>query len=293
MIATHNRRDELRRTLSRLAGLADQPEEILICADGCSDGTAEMVRAEFPLSHVIKNKVARGSVYSRDRLLRLARGEIVVSFDDDSYPLDSHFFGPVQLLFQAHPRVAVFSFPEIRDDGESASPFETPQSQAHDTPSYANCAAAMRRHVYLQSSGFPEMFHHMYEEPDYALQCYALGYTVRFEPGLVIRHHVSSLQRNALARHHQNARNEIWSVLMRCPFPQILAVASYRVFRQFLYALSEGAACAVQEPLWWISTLRGVEKCLRMRAPVKWHEYYRWMSLGRARIGRNQKPTDN
>ena len=40
---------------------------------------------------------------------------------------------------------------------------------------YANCGAAMRRDVYLQLAGFPTFFGHMYEEPDYALQCYASG----------------------------------------------------------------------------------------------------------------------
>lgn len=40
-IATHNRRDELIRTLGVLAGLDPAPDEVLVAADGCTDGTDE------------------------------------------------------------------------------------------------------------------------------------------------------------------------------------------------------------------------------------------------------------
>src|SRR5207247_6142701 len=91
VITTHNRREELRRTLIRLSELRPMADEILVCADGCTDGTGEMVRSEFQNCALLENEASRGSIYSRDRLLRAARGEIVVSFDDDSYPIDGDF----------------------------------------------------------------------------------------------------------------------------------------------------------------------------------------------------------
>ena len=54
----------------------------------------------------------------------------------------------------------------------------------------------MRRDVYLKLAGFPKFFRpHGYEEPDYALQCYAAGFAVWFEPNLAVRHHMSSVNR--------------------------------------------------------------------------------------------------
>ncbi len=51
--------------------------------------------------------------------------------------------------------------------------------------------------------------------------------------------------------HHRHARNEMWSVWLRCPFPQFLALAAYRVFAQLRYARKRGAGWVIREPLWW------------------------------------------
>ena len=290
MISTLNRREELRRTLSKLSELQPRPDEILICADGCTDGTAEMVRQNFPNCLFLENRSTRGSVFSRDQLLRAATGDVVASFDDDSYPLDPDFFGRLENLFAEHPSAAVISFPEIRDGGEFAHPTRSPSSPAHLVSAYANCAAAMRRDVYLRSDGFPEFFHHMYEEPDYTLQCYALGYVARFEPTLPIRHHVAVTQRDLISRHHENARNELWSVLMRCPFPPLIGVALFRIWRQFRYACSEGIAWAIREPRWWWAALCGIPDCLASRHAVPWRIYYAWMKLPRQPTAVIQEP---
>jgi GT2 family glycosyltransferase len=264
-----------------LRTLDPRPEETLVCADGCTDDTVELLRSDFSECTVIVNETPCGSVASRDRLLRAAKGEIVISFDDDSHPLATNFIRRLAELFHAQPDAAVISFPEIRDS-QDISPTKTPHSPPHLVSAYANCAAAMRRDIYLRSAGFPLFFGHMYEEPDYALQCYSLGLVVRFEPSLQIRHHVSQAQRNPIPRHHLNARNEVWSVLMRCPLPQLVAVAPYRVWRQFQYACSEGWEWMVREPLWWWRALLGVGKCWNMRQPIPWALYYRWMKLARS-----------
>jgi GT2 family glycosyltransferase len=290
MITTRNRREELRRTLGKLRELRPKPDEVLVCADGCTDDTVIMVRNEFPECTLIENRESCGSVFSRDRMLRLSKTEIVVSLDDDSYPIEKDFFARVRVLLAEYPKAAVISFPEIRDDGQSANGTKTPITPPHLVSAYPNCAAAMRRDVYLNSPGFPHFFGHMYEEPDYALQCYGLGYEVRFEPSLRIRHHVSPMQRQPMQRHHLNARNELWSVWMRCPFPQVIAVSVFRAFRQFQYACTEGVAWTVREPVWWLMALGGLMNCCRQRAPIVWSVYYAWMKQARAVLAETESP---
>jgi GT2 family glycosyltransferase len=282
MITTRNRREELRRTLGKLFELQPAADEILICADGCTDGTSEIVRQDFPSCILLENDSARGSVFSRDRLLRTASGDIVLSLDDDSYPLDRDFFARLQLVFGQHAGAAVITFPELRDGGASADPAKLPSSPAHLVSAYPNCAAAMRREIYLRLGGYPIFFEHAYEEPDYALQCYAAGYTICFDPRLSIRHHhLSSQNGSRLRRHPLNARNELWSVLMRCPFPYVIAVALFRMWRQFRHACSKGPTWAIREPVWWWSAFRGIPTCLRHRSPIEWRVYYAWMKLAR------------
>jgi GT2 family glycosyltransferase len=240
-----------------------------------------MIRSEFPQCLLLENEVAIGSAGSRDRLLRSATGDVVVSLDDDSYPLADDFFNRLINVFDAHPEAAVISFPEIRDGGVFSHESKTDKSPGHYVSAYANCAAAMRRKFYLQQPGFPRLFGHMYEEPDYALQCYAAGLAVWFEPSLSIRHHLSPLGRAEIRRHHQNARNELWSVWMRCPLPWLPVVSLFRICTQFRHACSQGLQWAFREPVWWYEALAGIGNCLSARQPVPWSHYYSWMRLAR------------
>jgi hypothetical protein len=142
----------------------------------------------------------------------------------------------------------------------------------------------MRREIYVLSGGYARFFVHNYEEPDFALQCYEHQSAVWFEPTLTIRHHFSSANRNNQRNHHLNARNEFWSVLMRCPLPWLPLVAVYRVGRQLAHACSKGFDWIVKEPEWWMDALSGLSNCKQSRRPVPWHIYSGWMRLARRKI---------
>lgn len=284
MISTRDRRADLELTCAKLLSLQPPAHEVIICADGCLDGTVEMLASKFPQFSVHQNDRPMGYMYSRDRLLRLAHGDVVLSIDDDSYPLQRDFFRELARAFAEHPEAAVVVFPELRDGNAFSAPDKTDRSPGHYVSAYANCAAAMRRKFYLERSGFPVFFTHMYEEADYALQCYAAGAAVWFEPTLAVRHHVSKINRRPLQRHQFNARNELWSVWLRCPWPWLAMVSGYRMGRQFVYAWSEGAGWALREPGWWWAALKGWSRCRGIRRPVGWQTYYRWMRLARRPI---------
>jgi GT2 family glycosyltransferase len=119
----------------------------------------------------------------------------------------------------------------------------------------------------------------MYEEPDYGLQCVAAGYDVLFSPVITIRHHYSGRARDEIHTHHRHARNELWSTLMRCPFPFALAILIWRAFSQFRFACKRGWSWVVREPIWWWQALAGIPYSLQKRTPVSWANYKRWLAL--------------
>jgi GT2 family glycosyltransferase len=285
MITTHNRCADLRRTCAALTSLSPPPDEVLICADGCTDGTLSMVRREFPGFVVLENDKRQGSVASRDRMLRLATSDVVISLDDDSYPIDRDFLTRLRNVLEHHPEAAVISFAAIREqDCRGRAAPSRDECRGRYVAAYANCGAAMRRDVYLRLAGFPTFFRHGYEEPDYALQCYAAGRAVWFEPDLVVRHHMSGVNRHVGRRQRLHARNELWSVLLRCPWPYLPAVALFRVWRQLRYAATQSLSDVLLQPAWWLSALRGVPQCIAGRAPIPWQTYWGWMKLARRQI---------
>lgn len=277
-ITTHNRREELARTLRQLGSLDPGPAEILVLADGCQDGTAAMLRDEWPAVRLIEHATARGSIPSRNELAQAATGDILLSLDDDSYPMGSDFVARLRQLFVDRPRVAVVSFAQRTDEFPESLFAESLGSSAF-VGSFANSAAAIRRTTFLELGGYPTFFGHAYEEPDFALRCIASGWQVWHESSLVVRHHFTAVQRNELRTHHRHSRNEFWSVLLRCPFPQVLAVAGFRVVRQAGYARKRALSWLLKEPAWWRQALAGIPLCLRQRDPLPWPTYLRWMQL--------------
>jgi GT2 family glycosyltransferase len=269
--------------------LCPLPEEILVWADGCTDGTTAMIQSDFPEVRLLESAQPMGSVYARDRMLRLAQGDMVLSLDDDSYPMEQDFIASLRQVMARHPEAAVVVFPELRNGNTYAAANKPDKSPGHYVSAYANCAAAMRRSFYLGQPGFAPFFGHMYEEPDYALQCYAAGAAVWFEPTLAVRHHESSAHRAPMIRHHLNARNELWSVWMRCPWRWLPLVSGYRIARQSVYAWSQGASWVLAEPTWWFAALRGLPQCWAGRKTVQSSTYARWMWLARHPIFSRQE----
>jgi GT2 family glycosyltransferase len=278
MITTRNRAEALERTCKIIAALNPPPVEVLITADGCADDTMNVIRERMPQATVIVNNNARGSVASRDVMMRQARADLVFALDDDSYPEQMDCIALVSRFFEEKPKLAVLHFPQ-RSDEYSETLSQTDFGLEHLTRSFANSGAVLRRCTYLQLPGFEPRFFHMYEEPDYALQCVAGGYDVLFSPVITIRHHYSREVLSEMRNHHRHARNELWSTLLRCPLPFAIGMVIWRVSSQFCYACKRGWSWVIREPLWWWQAVVGIPYCLRNRRPVSWANYKRWLRL--------------
>jgi GT2 family glycosyltransferase len=278
MITTKNRIVDLRRTCRALRQLSPPPEEVLITIDGSAADVVEAVQAELPQARPFVNQIGLGSVPSRNRMMREARGDLVLALDDDSYPEQLDCIARIVPLFEQRRKLAVLHFPQ-RTDEYPGTHAQSNFGSEHLTRSFANSGAVLRRSTYLQLPGFESQFFHMYEEPDYALQCVAAGYDVLCSPIVTIRHHYSGQARDEIRIHHRHARNEFWSTLIRCPLPFAVGMVAWRVFSQFRYACKRGWSWVVREPVWWCEALAGIPYCVRKRRPVPWAGYKRWLSL--------------
>src|SRR5437667_10630570 len=83
VITTKNRRDELFDAVSSAISQS-VPVEVLVIDDGSTDGTAEMVRTQFPSVRLEQSKMSLGYIVQRNRAAQLASGRFVFSIDDDA-----------------------------------------------------------------------------------------------------------------------------------------------------------------------------------------------------------------
>jgi GT2 family glycosyltransferase len=279
IITSRKRHDDLQTTIDRLNRLDPPPDEVLVHLDECADRASFTRPAAllFPL-HISCSSQPMGSVAARDQLIRKARGEFILSLDDDSYPEESRFLEKMEAVWAERPQTAAIWFPQ-RTDEFPATLAQTDFGPELVTGSYSSSGVCLRRQTYLQLPGYRREFFHAYEEPDYALQCHAAGWEVRFYPGLTIRHHYSAVNRNEIRTHHFHARNELWSAWLACPMLGLASITLLRVAGQFRYAWRRGPSWVVREPLWWARAGAGFFRTLRRRSPVSWAAYLSWLRL--------------
>jgi glycosyltransferase involved in cell wall biosynthesis len=278
MITTKNRSTDLARTLKVVSQLDPAPFEVLVTADGCTDDTVDIINKTLPTARILINAKSNGSVASRDRMMREAKGELIFSLDDDSYPEQLDCLRTISMFFEENKKLAVLHFPQRSDEyPESLKLLEFPK--VHATRSFANSGAVLRRSIYISLPGFVCDFFHMYEETDYALQCIGSLHEVICTPIITIRHHYSGISRSELSNHHHLAKNEFWSTIIRCPFPLVIFMLPWRVFAQGRYAARRGWNWFYREPLWWKEALKGLPHIITLRCPVNRKRYRKWLML--------------
>ena len=278
MITTLNRVEDLMKTLEFLRSLVPLPCEVLVTADGCWDATVQTIRGKFPEVRLIINEQSMGSVSSRHRMMQEAKGDLVLALDDDSQPEQVGCIARLAGIFENNPKLAIATFPQ-RTDEYPETLERRDFGQEMPVRSFANSGACLRVATYRSLPGFEPMFFHMYEEPDYALQCVSAGWEVQYIPQITIRHHWVGRERSEIRNHHRHARNEFWSTLMRCPMPYALLLCAYRLFSQARFAVKRGPSWVVREPIWWWQAIKGLPKALTKRKSVAWSGYRRWLAL--------------
>src|SRR3954470_16045342 len=141
----HNRRDELRTSLRKMLAESDYPADrvdAIVVDNASTDGSAAMVREEFPAVRVIE-RCENVGVSAWNDGFAVARGDWVLALDDDCYlPPD----GLRRALAAAGERRADLVSFSVRSSIESSYRFDI---DAYRTGllTFWGCAALLRREV--------------------------------------------------------------------------------------------------------------------------------------------------
>jgi GT2 family glycosyltransferase len=266
MIATHNRVGELLQTLASCRALTGPEREIMVVDDASTDGTFDQVRRNFPEVNLVRNEKNRGSIASRNDMLRRARGDHVVALDDDSRFVETDACERIIHRMDAEPDLGIISFQVIGPEHpETLQPQGRAAGEWHCS-SFACCGAAIRRSMLEQTGLFPEFFYHAYEEPDLALRAWDAGFRVLQWNEIVVYHEFSQLNRREQRTHRRHARNEACSVVMRYPWHWVLPAAIAKLAGQARYAARRGWLW--REPRVWAEFLWRLPRSISARKAV-------------------------
>lgn len=266
MIATRNRAGELAKTLAACQEQTWPHIEILVVDDASTDGTFELVRQRFPTVNVVRNPVNRGSIASRNDILRRARGQFILGLDDDSRLVEPDACARLVARMDSEPDLGIIALQPVGPEHpERLTDAGRLRGEWH-VSSFAFCGVFIRRALLDRTDLLPELFFHAYDEPDLSLRAWDAGYRVLQWNDLLVYHEFSPLNRREQRMHHLHTRNEIASLWMRYPWHLVLPATAARLAAQARFAARRG--WLLREPLVWAEAIARLPSALFHRRPV-------------------------
>jgi N-acetylglucosaminyl-diphospho-decaprenol L-rhamnosyltransferase len=238
VVASRNRREELRKTLPRHLALPERPLVVLV-DDASTDGTPEMVRREFPEVRLVTLTRSAGGA-ARNAGMRAVDVPYVAFCDDDSWFEPGSIARAVELL-ERHPRLAVVNGHVLVGEDERDDPLCHEMAQSpippaggqpgHPLLSFIACAVVVRREAVLGVGGFSERFGVGGEEELLSWDLVTAGWELSYVPEIVA-HHCPPPNAGRPERREVGIRNMLWTQWLRRP-AGAAAARSLREMRRF------------------------------------------------------------
>ncbi len=229
-ICTYNNRDFLKNCLISLyEKLKDRPFEIIVVDNASTDGTADLIKREFPDVLLIENDRNAGVARARNQSLKRSTGRYVLLLDADTEFVSENFgdviaymdsspeialLGVQQITFDNQPYPASRTFPLIRDIVLRRLAFlgfirNSRLMKAHhllfpdqDKPVEVDYVIGafqlIRRDIFNRIGLLDENMFYGFEDADYCARIKKAGYTVMYYPAYTIKHYVSGITRKKL-----------------------------------------------------------------------------------------------
>ena len=270
LITTKNRREDLRAAVDS-ATKQRGTIEVLVVDDGSTDGTAEMLRTEFPNVKCYRSEISEGYIAQRNRGAMMASSPVVFSIDDDAVFTSPDTVYQSLKLFD-DKRIGALALPYIdvnRNGAIRQAPL--PEHEAYLTSSYVGTAHALKRELFLRLGGYRTLFVHQGEEMDYCLRMLNAGYVVRIGNTEPI-HHFESPKRDLTRQSFYSARNSVLHAWLNIPMPECIGHIIGVIFKIIVFGFKYGHPWMISRGSFY--GLKDIVTFRKYREPVS-HQAYR------------------
>ncbi len=185
VVTAYERVDQTLATLRVIQSCVPAPDEILVHVDANQVECETAIQKAFPEVRILRSNDRVGPGGGRNKLLSAAQFEFVASFDDDSYPIDSDYFGRALKLFEKFPDASVICA-ALYHTGESIG---LDERSANWTADFSGGACIFLRKAFLEAGGYvPLPIAYGMEEVDLAIRLHASGGKILTTPWLRVFH---------------------------------------------------------------------------------------------------------
>ncbi len=236
-IVSWNVRDLLRRSLTSIyaspIASVTGAVEVIVVDNASSDGTAEMVRSEFPLVRLVENARNEGFSRGNNQALALTHGRHVLFLNPDTEVVGDAL-GMMVWYLDTHPEVGAVG-PKLRYPDGSIQPSrrrfptvatlflestllqqwfpqhaildrfymaDTPDDMEQEVDWLVGAALMVRREAVEEVGGFDERFFMYSEELDWCRRAKAAGWKIIYLPQAMIIHHEGRSSGQVVAARH-------------------------------------------------------------------------------------------
>lgn len=266
-------------TLRVIQSCVPPPDEILVHVDANQVACENAIRAAIPEVRILRSAEQVGPGGGRNKLVSAARFDLIASFDDDSYPIDSDYFARAQRVFEKFPEASLICA-ALYHAGEAIA---LDERTAQWTADFSGGACVFRRQAFLDAGGYvPLPVAYGMEEVDLAIRIHARGGRILTTRWLRVFH-------NTDLKRHGDPRVTAGSIAN-------LALLAYLRYPISLWGIGVGQ-CA-NRLLWLLrhGRRRGIVKGVTMipahlhanrrhRSPVSGKAVRSYLALRRAPIG--------
>jgi GT2 family glycosyltransferase len=254
IVLNWNGKELLRECLESLQQTAYGAMTVVVVDNGSSDGSADMVRGEFPQVELIENPTNIGFCRGNNAGFRYAldRGAAYCVLLNNDVTVRATWLGELVAAAEEDGRVGALSPKMLMADSETTlnsaglccsiigcvwdRGFGEPDGPEWDTPAEVvgvSGGAFFVRSSALREVGLLPNFDIYLEDADLSMRIWNAGYTIRYVPASVVLHKYSATMGtagNRRRKYYLNARNRLRLVLRNFPLSKAHRIVPSLVF---------------------------------------------------------------
>jgi len=198
VIVSYNTADLIGECLASALASEDCEKEIFVVDNASTDGSADVVRRQFPGVHLVANRENSGFAAANNQVLPMCHGRYLFFLNPDT-TLPPRTLKTLGVFLEKNPRVGLAGARMVNPDGtdqESVSwrypgeKFTT--GELAGLPGRIACvlgaAMAARAEIIRAVSGFDESFFLYGEDEDLCLRIRKVGYEIGYAENAVVMH---------------------------------------------------------------------------------------------------------
>ncbi|WP_281228103.1 glycosyltransferase family 2 protein [Flavobacterium aquiphilum] len=288
LITTKNRLEDLVFTLEKIQYLIDRSDvECVVFDDGSSDGTKDYIAKNHPQIILHSNKVSKGYLYCRNKMLNETKADFAISLDDDAHFVTEKPLEIIAAYFDQNPKTGLLGFRIFWSKEAPDNVF------SNDLPvrmkSFVGCAHVWRMSVWREIPNYPEWFVFYGEEDFASYQLFKKNWEIHYLPEVLVNHRVDIKARKKVSDYSLRLRRSLRSgwylYFLFIPIRFIPKRLAYSIWVQVKLKVIKGDFQALKALLFAISDLFiAIPKIVKNVNRLTVKEYRDYQELAGAKI---------